>query len=69
MAIQVQALKRTFSFNDVPLNDPGLDFTVDEVKEVYSAQYPDLITALTEGPELKDDVAHYRFVRNIRTKG
>lgn len=69
MALQVQVLTRTFAFNDVPLPDPGSDFTVEEVKDLYSAQYPDLSTALIAEPEMKDDVAHYKFVRNVGTKG
>ena len=69
MALIVTALKRSFTFNNIPLPDPGPEFTVDEVKSLYSAQYPDISTALITGPEIKDDVAEYTFVRNVGTKG
>lgn len=69
MAIEIQTLVRTFTFNNVPLADPGDEFTAEEVKEMYSAQYPDLISALVQGPVMKDDVATYTFVRNVGTKG
>jgi PRTRC genetic system protein C len=69
MSITVQTLTRAFTFNGVSLLDPGPEFTPEEVKDVYAAQYPDISTAVIEGPEMKGDVAEYKFVRNVGTKG
>jgi len=69
MEINATPLKREFEFNGVKLNDPGPEFTVEEVRDAMAAMYPDLTTATIEGPEIKDDVACYKFVRNVGTKG
>jgi PRTRC genetic system protein C len=69
MAIQAQQLTRKFTFNGVDLADPGAAFSPDEVKDLYSNQYPDLITAIISPPSIKDDVATYTFARNVGTKG
>jgi PRTRC genetic system protein C len=69
MALVIQELKRKFSFNGVPLPDPGPEFTPDEVKDVYSAQYPDITTAIIDGPIPHEDHVEFKFVRNVGTKG
>lgn len=69
MALVVQELTRKFWFNNVPLPDPGPEFTPEEVKDVYSAQYPDITTAIIEGPIAHEDHVAYKFVRNVGTKG
>lgn len=69
MALTVEKLKRTFNFNGVDLPDPGLEYTPEEVKDVYSAQYPDLSTAVISEPIVKNDALEYTFVRNVGTKG
>lgn len=69
MTITVQQAKRTFTYNGVDLPDPGPDFTPEDIKDIFSNQYPELTTALLQGPELKDDGVSYTFVRNVGTKG
>jgi PRTRC genetic system protein C len=69
MTIKTTALTRKFSFNGADLPDPGPAFTPDEVKDIYSNQYPDLSTAIVNEPSIKDDVATYTFTRNVGTKG
>lgn len=69
MAIQVQKLTRKFIFNGANLPDPGEAFSPDEVKDIYSNQYPDLSTAVVGEPSIQDDVATYTFTRNVGTKG
>lgn len=69
MAIEIQKLTRTFSFNGVNLPDPGPDFTPEEVKDVYVNMYPDLSTAVLQEPEITGDQVAYKFVRNVGTKG
>lgn len=69
MAIEAQQLTRKFSFNGADLPDPGPAFSPEEVKDLYSNQYPDLSTAIINPPSIKDDVATYTFSRNVGTKG
>ena len=69
MAIHVQKLTRKFIFNGANLPDPGEAFSPDEVKDIYSNQYPDLSTAVVGEPSIKDHVATYTFTRNVGTKG
>lgn len=69
MTIDIKKLKRKFSFNGADLPDPGEAFTPEEVKDLYSNQYPDISTAIVNEPTIKDDVATYTFTRNVGTKG
>lgn len=69
MSITVQTGVRHFWFNSVPLPDPGSEFSVEEVRDVYSAQYPDITTANLEAPLMTEDGVKYTFVRNVGTKG
>lgn len=69
MTIQIQKLSRKFTFNGANLPDPGDAFSADEVKDIYSSQYPDLSTAIVNEPTISDNVATYTFTRNVGTKG
>lgn len=69
MTIQVQKLTRKFAFNGANLPDPGEAFSPEEVKDIYSNQYPDLSTAIVNEPTISGDVATYTFTRNVGTKG
>lgn len=69
MAIEVKKLVREFSYNGMTLVDPGPQFTPDQVREMYTAQYPELTTAVVDGPEHKDDVVRFTFVRAAGAKG
>jgi PRTRC genetic system protein C len=69
MAITIQKVARQFSFNGVDLPDPGENFTPEEVRDVYSAQYPDISTAIIEAGEVTATGISYKFVRNVGTKG
>ena len=50
MAITINTVKREFSYNGMTLADPGTQFTPDQVRDMYTAQYPELTTAAVEGP-------------------
>ena len=67
--MEVQVLEREFNYNGVKLPDPNSHMSVEEVKEMYSAQYPELLTAAIEGPEVVDTKMVYKFVRAIGSKG
>ena len=55
--MEVQVLEREFNYNGVKLPDPNPQMSVEEVKEMYSAQYPELLTGAIEGPEVHNAVA------------
>lgn len=69
MALEIKKIIRTFTFNGMKLPDPGPDFSAEEVKELFTNQYPDLVTAIIDGPSITDDVAAYTFIRNVGSKG
>jgi PRTRC genetic system protein C len=43
--------------------------SVDDVKALYAAQYPELATAVVNGPEAAGDKMRYTFDRAIGSKG
>ena len=44
MALTVTKMTRVFQFNGIRLPDPNPEMSVDNVKALYSAQYPELTT-------------------------
>ncbi|RQZ67458.1 PRTRC system protein C [Burkholderia sp. Bp9004] len=69
MSISIAVLVREFTYNGMALLDPGPTFSPDQVRDLYTAQYPELTTAAVDGPEMKGGVAHYKFVRAAGAKG
>jgi PRTRC genetic system protein C len=69
MSIAIAKLLREFVYNGVNLADPGTTFTPDEVRDLYSAQYPELTTAAIDGPEYSGEVMRFKFVRAAGAKG
>lgn len=68
MSIVVAALSRCFKYNGLTLPDiPGL--TIEQVKEVYAAQYPELLTAEAQVGEVFRGVQEVAFKRAVGTKG
>lgn len=68
MSIVVAALSRCFKYNGLTLPDiPGL--TIEQVKEVYAAQYPELLTAEAQVGEVIRGVQEVAFKRAVGTKG
>jgi len=67
--IDAKVLARNFTYNSVKLPDPDPRMTPEEVKAIYSHQYPELTTAAITGPEASGDQLQYSFVRAIGTKG
>ena len=67
--VVAKSLSRVFSYNGVELPDPGAHMSADQVKEVYSAAYPELTTAVIDGPERKGGKLVYSFRRAVGTKG
>lgn len=69
MSISIARLIREFTYNGVALLDPGPTFSPEEIRDLYSAQYPELTTAAIDGPEYKGDVMCFRFMRAAGAKG
>ncbi len=65
----VEPLRRDFYFNGIRLPDPNPKLPAEEVRAVYSAQYPDLATASISGPEVIAGKMRYTFERAIGSKG
>lgn len=69
MAIETKVLTRTFSYSGMTLPDPGKGLSPEEVRDVYAATYPELISAAIEGPEKRGENLVYTFKKGVGTKG
>lgn len=69
MTITVQKLLRSFAYNGITLPDPGSELSPEQVRDVYSATYPEITAASIEGPEQKGERLIYTFRRAVGTKG
>ncbi|WP_175773011.1 PRTRC system protein C [Paraburkholderia phenazinium] len=69
MTISIAKIIREFAYNGMKFADPGPAFSPDQVRDLYSAQYPELTTATVDGPEIAGEVAIYKFVRAAGAKG
>lgn len=67
--MKVQVLTRCFVYNGVKLPDPGPNLTVEQVRDIYVATYPELATASVEGPSPVSGAMQYKFTREVGTKG
>lgn len=68
MTIAINEIQRVFRYNGVALPDvPGM--TPREVRDLYSAQYPELISAEIEAGEVVGGVQEYTFRKAVGTKG
>src|SRR5262249_50599891 len=59
MALTVTKMSRVFQFQGIRLPDPNPEMSVEEVKALYAAQYPELATAVVNGPEAAGDKMRY----------
>ena len=68
MSIAIQEIKRVFRYNGIALPDvPGLEPR--EVRDLYSAQYPELVSAEVEAGEVRDGTQEFVFRKAVGTKG
>ncbi|HVR51321.1 MAG: PRTRC system protein C [Variovorax paradoxus] len=68
MAIVTTEIRRVFRYNGIELPDvPGL--SPREVRDLYSAQYPELISAEVEAGEVQAGVQQFSFRKAVGTKG
>jgi PRTRC genetic system protein C len=64
-----RVLERVFEFNGLRLPEVSPTLSAEEIRTLYSHQYPDIATATITGPEAVGDKLVYRFTRAIGTKG
>ena len=62
-------LSRHFEFNGIRLPDISPSLSVDEIRALYSQQYPEIATATVTGPEQVGDKLVYRFSTAVGVKG
>jgi PRTRC genetic system protein C len=67
--MQVSALKRSFTFQGVRIEDPDPRLSPEEVRGVLAPLYPDIATAAISGPEVVGDKLLYSFSRAVGVKG
>jgi PRTRC genetic system protein C len=62
-------LNRFFEVHGVKLPDPNPALTVEEIRGLYSQQFPEIATAAVTGPEQVGDKLVYRFSTAVGVKG
>lgn len=67
--MKIETATREFLYNGVALKDPNPSHSLEQVREFYSAIYPEILSAAIEGPTSKGAVLVYEFRRAVGTKG
>jgi PRTRC genetic system protein C len=68
MTIEVQEITRSYRYNGINLPEvPGL--SPRDIRDLYSAQYPELVSAEIEAGEINDGKQEITFKRAVGTKG
>lgn len=68
MSMQVQIITRRYLYNGMTLPDiPGHEPR--EVRDIYSAQFPELLSADIEAGEVSNGVQEITFKRAVGVKG
>jgi len=67
--MKIAKLERKFKYNSITLPDPNIGLSPDAVREFYSAQYPELASAMVEGPVTNGNASTWTFVRAAGSKG
>ena len=68
MAIEVKEIVRRYRYNGVTLPDVA-GMRPKEIRDLYSAQYPELVSAEIDTGEIVDGVQEITFKRAVGTKG
>ena len=67
--MEVQQLKRVFKHKKKNLADVDPTLSPDEVMNIYSHTYPELVNAKVEGPKIEKNQAIFTFSSSLGTKG
>jgi len=68
MAIEVKEIVRRYRYNGVTLPDVT-GMSPKEIRDLYTAHYPELVSAEIETGEIVDGVQEITFKRAVGTKG
>lgn len=69
MSVETRSLERSFSYNGLRLPDPDCRLTPEQVRDLYASTYPEITTAVVEGPDATGGTLHFKFTRAIGAKG
>jgi len=69
MTVKIEKLERVFLFNGSKLPDVNPEFSVEQVRDMYVNTYPELATAVVEGPTPMNGTMQYVFTRAVGAKG
>lgn len=69
MTTGINAVQRVFTYAGIALPDPDASLTPEQVKEYYTAIYPELLNAAVEGGDFDGTSLSYSFRRGTGTKG
>jgi len=67
--LTVSTIKREFVYGNQVFPDPNSALSVDQVRDVLAAAFPEIATAALTGPEVTDTAMRYTFSRAIGSKG
>ena len=67
--LEAQVLLREFNYNGVRIPDPAPQMSVEQVRDLLTPQFPEIVTASLTGPEDTGTVLRYTFSRAIGSKG
>jgi PRTRC genetic system protein C len=67
--LKTALLPREFVYNGTKIPDPNPSMSVEHVRELLTAGYPEIATATISGPEDAGRVLRYTFSRAIGSKG
>ena len=62
-------LARVFVYNNEELSDPNPNLSPEQVMDIYSNKYPELLNANVSGPKVVSGKAKFEFSKNLGTKG
>ena len=65
----IEKTPRVFRYSGLSLPDPDERLSVENVRSMYAATYPEITTAAVTGPEAIDGKLVYTFTKAIGTKG
>ena len=67
--LKTTLLPREFVYNGAKIPDPNPEMTVEQVRDLLTAAYPEIATAAVAGPEDAGRCLRYTFTRAIGSKG
>ncbi len=67
--MEKRLIERIFEYSGMRLNDPDPTMNLEDVKNFYTAVYPELSQAIIEEPVRRGDTLVYAIKRAVGTKG